>query len=84
MGVSPADRNLVFFEQNGMLFRSTDGLDSYVQVLNSAKRINDIEFAPSDPTFIYAAAEGYDIFRSTDSGATFTLLVNLRTDGVIN
>ena len=82
--MSPADQNLVLFEQNGMLYRSTDGLANYVQVLNSTERINDIEFAPSDPTVVYAAAEGYDVFRSTDSGATFTLLVNLRSDGVIN
>ncbi len=82
--VSPADRNLVLFEQNGMVYRSTDGLVSHVQVLNSTKRINDIEFAPSDPNIVYAAAEGYDIFRSTDAGETFALLVNLRSDGVIN
>ena len=82
--LSPADPNLVLFETNGTVYRSTDGLISHAAVLSSPKRINDIEFASSNPSVVYAAAEGYDIYKSTDAGATFTLLVNLRSDGVIN
>ena len=42
-------------------------------------KINDIVFAPSDPTIIYVAATGYLLYRSTDSGASFTLIKNIRT-----
>jgi hypothetical protein len=47
-------------------------------------RVDDIEFALSNPDIVYAAAAGYSIYRSDDGGASWLLLVNLRTDGVIN
>ncbi len=82
--ISPADKDLVLFTSSGKLYRSTDGLatiDNNGQpVLTTSNQINDIEFSPSNPNIVYLAEVGYNIWKSTDSGKTFSLLVNLRTD----
>ena len=82
--VSPADPGRVLFEANGTVFLSTDSLATYSTVLTAPQRVDDIEFALSNPDIVYAAAAGYSIYRSDDGGASWLLLVNLRTDGVIN
>ena len=64
--------------------RTTNGFTTTETVLTAADRVHDIEFAPSDPNIVYAATGGYSVYRSDDGGASFTLLVNLRTDGIIN
>jgi exopolysaccharide biosynthesis predicted pyruvyltransferase EpsI len=83
--VSPADPNLVLFSSSSnTLYRTTNGFTTTETVLTAADRVHDIEFAPSDPNIVYAATGGYSVYRSDDGGASFTLLVNLRTDGIIN
>jgi len=83
--VSPADPNLVLFSSSSnTLYRTTNGFTTTETVLTAADRVHDIEFAPSDPNIVYAATKGYSVYRSDDGGASFTLLVNLRTDGIIN
>jgi photosystem II stability/assembly factor-like uncharacterized protein len=88
--VSPNDPNLVLFagiDQKGnwatKLGRSTDGLESHSFVLETRNVIEDIEFAPSNPDIVYAATQGYDIYKSTDAGATWIALINLRSE-IIN
>lgn len=78
VAVSPVNPDLVLFEDFGTLRRSTDGLATWTTVLTSARRFDDIVFAPSDPRIVYAVTEGYDVYRSGDTGASFRLLVNLR------
>ncbi len=82
--VSPADSNTLLFENSGNLHRSIDGLNSTSLVLSAGSRMNDIEFAPSNPDIVYVAEEGYNIYRSSDGGSTFTLVSNLRTDVMLN
>lgn len=45
-----------------------------------AAPFQDIVFAPSDPSVVYAATEGYLVYRSADAGATWTLMANVRRD----
>jgi photosystem II stability/assembly factor-like uncharacterized protein len=85
--VSPEDSNLVLFSCTDQsenwatkLCRSTDGLENYSFVISTENVVNDIQFAPSDPDIVYVACEGYDIYKSTDAGSTFELMVNLRSD----
>jgi photosystem II stability/assembly factor-like uncharacterized protein len=78
VALSPHDAALVLFDDRGTLRRSIDGLATFAIVLTSARRFDDIEFAPSDPRVVYAVTEGYDVYRSDDAGASFRLLVNLR------
>jgi photosystem II stability/assembly factor-like uncharacterized protein len=78
VAVSPVDPNIVLFDENGTLHRSVNGLATWSVVVRSAKRFDDIGFAPSAPSVVYAATEGYDVYRSEDAGASFRLLTNLR------
>ncbi len=87
---SPADSSLVLFDSidfsdNSMpkLGMSSDGMESYSFVLDTGQPVNDIEFAPSNPDVVYIATTGYDIYKSTDAGKSWTFLINLRKD-IIN
>jgi hypothetical protein len=62
------------------IYRSANGAASWRLVLPITLRVDDFEFAPSQPTIVYAAARGYDIYRSDDAGETWRRLVNLRSD----
>lgn len=88
--VSPGDSNLVLFfgfnppsYQSYKIYKSTDGLENYSGVLEVEKTVEDIEFALSNPNVVYAACEGFDIYKSTDAGSTWTKLINLRSE-IIN
>ena len=85
---SPADSGLVLFAGQASLYRSTDGLESVSKVLTTdtpsghfqTPPIQDIAFSPSDPNVVYAVAEGYLVYKSTDAGASFNLVKNIRLD----
>ena len=78
------DPLLVLFAGSSTLYRSTDGLQSSQSVLDATGTITDIVVAPSDPTIAFAITEGFFLYKSTDSGATFTLITNLRSDVLNN
>ncbi len=85
---SPADPAIVIYGSQSRLYRSTDGLATSVVVEEALQQpgqprqppFADIVFAPSVPTVVYAATEGYMVFKSTDAGATWQFLGNLRQD----
>ncbi|MCK5585272.1 hypothetical protein KAJ02_04305, partial [Candidatus Bipolaricaulota bacterium] len=79
VAVSPADDRLVLYAGGGRLYRSSNGLATFAQVLQTTN-ISDIVFASSDPAIIYVVADGYLIFKSIDAGHTFAPIANLRTD----
>jgi len=87
IAVSPADANLVLFSGRTTLWRSTNGLTSVVQVLETETTsngiqgvIHDIEFAESNPSVVYVATEGYLVYRSDDAGVTWSLVADVRGD----
>lgn len=80
VAVSPTDPNIVLYAGNNILYYSSDGLSSTSQVLDATNQIHDVAFAPSDSAIVYVATEGYLIFKSTDSGASFTQLINIRSE----
>ena len=80
VAVSPADAQVVLVHGSQGVFRSVNGATSWRLVLPIARRVDDFEFAPSDPRVVYAATRGYDVYRSDDAGDTWRLLVNLRQD----
>lgn len=83
IAISPIDPDLVLFEDSGTVRRSTDGMQTATVVLGASNRFDDFEFAPSDPMVVYGATEHFDVWRSDDAGATWTLRVNLRTGLVL-
>lgn len=80
IAVSPSDANLVIYAGNDALYKTTDGMASSTPVLESTNQLNDIAFAPSNHSVIYAVTTGYFLYKSSDGGTTWTLVKNLRSD----
>jgi hypothetical protein len=82
--VDPTDSKRALFGAENDLFLTEDGFESYNKIVNrparDSKHASDIVFAPSDPSVVYAIMVGLDLYKSTDSGNTFTKLLNLRDD----
>lgn len=78
MEYHPTISNLMFVGTSNGIYRSTDELNTYTQLLPTAE-IRQIKFHPTDPNIIYA----YDgrsingnrsrVYVSTDAGLTWTL-----------
>ena len=81
IAVSPSDPNRVLYGTVDKFYLSTDGLQSSAAVLSGLSTVvDDIVFAPSDNTIVYAVMKGYLLYKSTDSGASFSLMKNIRDD----
>lgn len=80
LAISLSDANRVVFAAHSDLYLTTDGFASEVKLFSAGKKFNDIVFAPSDSTIVYAVTSGFLLYKSTDSGASFTLIKNLRND----
>jgi len=80
VAVSPADPNLVLYTARDVLYRSTDALATVASVVEGDNVIMDIVFAPSDPTVVYFVTERYLVYRSVDSGESFSLVADVRRD----
>ncbi len=82
MEYKPGDFNTLYgAKQNGQIMVSTDGGETWATVNNLAAGRTEIAVTPADPTVIYAiSANGsgglHSIYKSTDSGNTFTELVD--------
>lgn len=82
--VSPSAPDVLLFCDGDKVYRSANGLQSKDLVLTAMDRVDDIEFAPSKPSIVYLATKGYHIYKSTDSGLTWSYLINLRSTGILN
>ena len=91
VAVSPVDPDLVIFGSQQELRRSTNALRT-VRVVVTAPQppglsrpapFREVQFAPSDPSIVYAETDGYLVYRSDDAGATWRLMANVR-DEVLN
>ncbi len=80
VAISPADPQIVLFAGMSTLYRSDDGLGTSSAVLPAGGTITDIVFAPSNPSIVYVITNGYLLYKSVDSGATFSLAKNIRSD----
>ncbi len=68
--MSPADPDLVIFSAHDALRRST----------NSLRTVTTVVAAASDPSVVYAEADGYLLYRSDDAGASWRLVANVRAN----
>ena len=81
VAISTEDPLRVLFVANQRTIKlSTDGLTSSLQVITMDANIGEIVFAPSDPTIVYTVTDGLVVYRSDDAGASFTQIVNIRSD----
>lgn len=62
----------------GLIYASTDGGFTWTQQLTPAdiKCITRLVFDPNNPDVVYAGSHGSGLLRSTDSGASWTLLAH--------
>lgn len=82
--MSPSDPSTVLFCDGEKAYRSVNGLQSSDLVLTEMGRIDDVEFAPSKPSTVYLATQGYGFYRSMDSGASWSHMISLRAAGILN
>ena len=82
--MSPSDPSIILFCEGGKVYRSVNGLQSSDPILTAMGRIDDVEFAPSKPSIVYLATQGYGFYRSMDSGASWSHMISLRAAGILN
>lgn len=79
VAVSPHDSLTVLFANGPELYKSTDGLETMHRVFGRDEGgFDDIVFSPTDPGIVYAAGDGYRVYRSDDAGETFSQIADLR------
>lgn len=83
LAISPADPNRIIYSTHSAVRLTTDRFQTSAEKASPGAKIQDIVFAPSDPNVVYFVAAGYLFYKSTDGGATFALVKNLRSE-VIN
>lgn len=70
----PANPQILLVATNDGIFRTTDGGNTWTQS-NNSQVVYDMEFHPSNSSIVYASATASDsirVFKSTNSGQTFT------------
>src|SRR6185369_934758 len=67
---SRADPNRVYASGYGGVFRSLDGGNNWA-LASTRGDLSLLELDPTDPSVLYATRFGGDLFKSTDSGATW-------------
>jgi len=76
--ISPDNANIVLFAHTGNLYKSSDAMQTWHQVLTAEANVKKVEFSLTDPNTIYVSAEHLLIYKSTDGGETFTNVADLR------
>lgn len=77
--VHPSNGNIVFAAGNKGIFKSTDGAQTWTQVLTTTGlNANEILILPADPNIVLAATDK-GLYRSTDQGDNWTLLFNQKS-----
>jgi SdrD B-like protein/type IX secretion system substrate protein len=70
----PVDPNILLAEGRQGIFRTTDAGSSWVSVMPG--NFKDLEVDPADPTVWYAARYGVGVYKSTNTGVSFTQLTS--------
>ncbi len=71
--IHPTDPSIVLAGSGSVIFRTTDGGATWLNVLSSIGRTNEFFFIPSDPDIVLAATNG-GLYRSTDAGLSWSQL----------
>ncbi|PLX04143.1 MAG: hypothetical protein C0595_04515, partial [Marinilabiliales bacterium] len=68
--MDPNDNDIMYAATNGGLYKTTNGAVSWSQI--STTTFKDLEFNPSNSTMLYASDGWGEIYRSTNSGSSWT------------
>lgn len=83
LAISPANPNIIFLgtsvteEGNSTLSRSSNGGNTWTNVVSEKKEISRIAFDAKDPAIVYAYAEKNEILRSNDGGDNWESLIEV-------
>ena len=83
LAVFPNSYDRIIYSTIDGVFLSKDGLESNTKVISidqGQNHVSDIVIAPSDSNIVYVVTVGYDFYKSTDAGESFTKIVNLRNE----
>ena len=81
MVVNPSNSQIVHWGGTGGYVRSVDGGSTWTRILTG--NVSDLAVDPAAPQNVYVARQSTGIFKSTDSGASFTqLTTDLPTAGI--
>ncbi|MBK7231511.1 MAG: T9SS type A sorting domain-containing protein [Saprospiraceae bacterium] len=79
--MNPRNSNILLAATNNGLFKTYNGGNSWVKVLND--NYSDVVFMPGDTSVVYAAKNDYwgscEVFKSTDGGSNFTQVSSFNT-----
>ena len=85
LSIHPYAKDTMFFAGWTDLHKTTKGFSNadinssdYLLVKNFPFFIEKIEFAPTNPQIVYLTTRDYRVYKSTDGGDSFTLMVRLR------
>jgi len=78
--ISPRNPKVAIFANGNQIFKTEDGLVTQKKVFQvpGYGGFDDIEFT-SDPDIVYAAGDGYRVYKSTDGGNSFSQIANIRS-----
>lgn len=76
--ISPKDKDKILYSGGNELYLTEDGFQTEQKVLTLKQGVNDIEYFKMNPRIIYVSGGGLEVYKSTDGGKTFKLMVNLR------
>jgi photosystem II stability/assembly factor-like uncharacterized protein len=85
MAIHPTNPQILLAATSVGIFRTANGGSTWSQI--TTFHTQDIKFKPGDPTIVYATSYGGttgNVYRSTDTGATFTKITNFTTFNRIN
>ncbi|MBK9272147.1 MAG: hypothetical protein IPM48_11175 [Saprospiraceae bacterium] len=81
MVMNPRNSNILFAATNNGLYKTFNGGNSWVKVLND--NYSDVVFKPGDTSVVYAAKNDYwgscEVYKSTDGGNNFTQVSSFNT-----
>lgn len=72
LAVNPTDENVVVAATSTGIYRTTDGGNSWIQVLNETT-VQDLKVNPSNFNIQYAAQNGVGVWKSSDGGVSWSL-----------
>lgn len=84
LAIHPSQPNLAFVVAEQSLYRTTDGGNTWSQLIQQAPffaNYGPIQFDPAHPNRIYATARDSGLWRSTDGGETFVNISPFMPEG---
>lgn len=82
VAIDPIDDDVVYvggqgsdmFGIEGFVYRTVDGGDNWDEILTVSNTVSSLVINPQNPQIMYAADRGYQVWKSSDGGDSWTLV----------